>query len=63
MKHAVRACWYGSCNADIIMLRIFTENIQLQLRCWLQTQGQGGAGSSQGLEDFAHMGLIDDLLA
>ncbi|KAL3132326.1 hypothetical protein ABBQ32_008904 [Trebouxia sp. C0010 RCD-2024] len=28
-----------------------------------KTQGQGGAGASTGLEDFAHMGLIDDLLA
>lgn len=28
-----------------------------------KTQGQGGAGSNTGLEDFAHMGLIDDLLA
>ena len=29
----------------------------------LQAQGHSGAGDSTGLEGFAHMGLIDDLLA
>lgn len=29
----------------------------------VQTHGQSGAADSTGLEGFAHMGLIDDLLA
>ena len=55
--------WELQCRADHAASLYSNENMQLQLQCWLQTQGQGGASSSQGLEDFAHMGLIDDLLA